>query len=178
MNRDWSSRAARGIVAVLMLLLLDAAEAEPPRGSSYDVGVPYLIPLGAVELDERQLEAIASVRRELHDRYCTLAGELLLAQEELRAQVARRPPRTEAVAAASRRVDDIRDRIVQAWGEAEMRALELLTPQQRLVLAKWQKGRRAPLGGIENIPYTVLPGIQRDEPDIENLKDPELKPQY
>lgn len=173
---DARSKIARGAAVLSTWLLVTAANAQGLSADlSDDLGVPYLIPPGVVDLNDKQRDTVASIRRELHDRYCTLSGELLLAQEDLRAQLARQPRSRDAVAEASRRVAELRERMQAARAEAQERAVALLAPKQRSILAKWQEGQRGTPGG-EDVPYTVLPGIQQDEPDIENPEDPQPRP--
>lgn len=175
---DFRTKLARGAAVLSAVLLVSAAKAqELSTALSDDLGIPYLIPPGVVALNDKQRETVVNIRRELQERYCTLTGELLLAQEDLRAQLARAPRSPEAVAEAARRVEDLRERMQSARAEAQNRALALLAPKQRSVFAKWQAGQRGGPGG-EDVPYTVLPGIQQDEPDIENLEDPETRPRH
>ena len=177
-NRTTRAFAAFVSTAALTCALSVSAQDQERGRRGPEVGVPYLIPPGVVDLDEPQREKITTMRRELHDRLCSLTGELLLAQEELRTRLARRPRSNESLAEASRRISDIRSRILEARSEAQERATAMLQPQQREVLAKWQEGRRGGRGELDAVPYTVLPSIESDEPDIENLEDPELNPRY
>lgn len=166
------------IAAMLLLLASTAAPAQAPRGPMPALGVPYLIPPGVVALDEQQRQRLASLRRDLHERYCRLAARLIDQQEELRAALAPGQPGGQASARLSEAMDGLRREARSARANAQERAEALLTTEQRTVLARWREGRRGEQGEVGDVPYTVLPGIESDEPDIENLEDPTLDPRY
>lgn len=171
-------RFLRWIALALLFLSIAPAMAQTPRERTPQLGVPYLIPPSVVKLDEAQRESIASIRRDLAARYCELSVQIIDVQEELRALLVRQPPGSRATARVSRRIDALRDEIAEARAAAMERAEEILTPSQRKVLARWQEGQRGKPGELEDVPYTVVPSIKPDEPDIEDLEDPSLEPEY
>ncbi|HEX7043927.1 MAG TPA: hypothetical protein VF203_04865 [Burkholderiales bacterium] len=168
------TRYVRAGVA-LAALAAAAAGAQPDASGDSELGIPYLIPPAVVPLDIRQREEIVKIRRELHERECTLTGELLQAQEELRAEMSREPRREEGIAEAARRVQEVEARIRAARAEAVRDATRLLTPDQRSAFARWQEGvRRA--GGEAEPRYSVQPGVQPDAPDVDGPDAPERRP--
>jgi len=152
-----------------------AAGAQPVVPGESAFGIPYLIPPAGVPLDMRQREQIVKIRRELHEREYTLAGELLQAQEELRAEMSREPRREEAVAEAIRRVQEVEARIRAARAEAVQEAVRLLTPDQRSALARWQGGEQRRAGGEAEPPYGVERGVQPDASDVDGPDAPERR---
>ena len=166
------------VIGLLALFVTAAPAAQDSRGTLPGFGVPWLIPPGVVALEPQQREEIASLRRGLHDRYCELSAQLTDAQEQLRAALKPGQAGGQAAARLSEKVEALRREARAARTRAEERAQALLTEEQRVVLARWRGGRRGAAGEIEDVPYQVLPSIESDEPDIENLDDPELDPRY
>src|SRR5690606_16944024 len=159
--------------AALTAFAAAAAGAQPDVPGDPAFGIPHLIPPAGVPLDIRQREEIVKIRRELHERECTLTGELLQAQEELRAEMSREPRREEGIAEATRRVQEVEARIRAARAEAMEEAVRLLTPDQRSALARWQEGARRRAGGEAEPPYGVERGVQPDAPDVDDSEAPE-----